>query len=405
VNPATRTLQQVDEYQQRHTPLGFVFGLTKKYGDDNGGVLVANLAYTSFVTLFPLLLVMVTVLGIVAAHDPSFRDSVKSAVAGQFPQIGTQLTNINALQKSSIIGLVIGVVTLIWGATGLAQAGLFTMAQVWNVPGPARLKYVPRLLRSLMFLGLLGGGVLLTTGLASLGSFVHKAFIFAVLAEILAALVNVAVYFGAFRVLTIPAVPSKKLLPGAVVGGILWTIVQAVGGYLVHHFESGDSVYGALFAPVLGLLAYIFLGVQITVYCAEINVVLARRLWPRALKAPPLTEADRSAMALQALQNQRRPEQHVDVSYDDRPEGEEPGELTPQTPEDVSPPADPDEVRAAAAARDLEQAEAQAEARAEAQRAAEEEARAAEEERASQPSRRGPASRLVSAVTAPFRSR
>jgi hypothetical protein len=67
--------------------------------------------------------------------------------------------------------------------------------------------------------------------------------------------------------------------------------------------------------------------------------VLARRLWPRAIVQPPLTEADRASMALQALQNQRRPEQHVEVTFDDRGLDVAESPLTPRTPEEVSPPA------------------------------------------------------------------
>jgi hypothetical protein len=52
---------------------------------------------------------------------------------------------------------------------------------------------------------------------------------------------------------------------------------------------------------------------------------LARRLWPRSVVQPPLTEADRVSMALQALQNQRRAEQQIEVTFSDRPPGTEPG--------------------------------------------------------------------------------
>jgi hypothetical protein len=80
---------------------------------------------------------------------------------------------------------------------------------------------------------------------------------------------------------------------------------------------------------------------QVTVYAAEINVVLARHLWPRSIIQPPLTEADRSSMALQALQNQRREEQNVTVSFNDRPRRERADPQTPRTPAQISPPADP----------------------------------------------------------------
>jgi YihY family inner membrane protein len=337
MNPAERILRKVDTTQQRFTPAAFVYGVIKKYGDDNGGVLVSNLAYSGFVSLFPLLLVLVTILGLVAAVNPAFRQDALNAVAKQVPLIGKELTgNVHELKRSSVIGLIVGLVVLVYGATGLAQAGLFTMEQVWNLPGPARPGYVQRLGRAVLFLSLLGAGVIVTTLLASLSTYGHNAPILAILAQVAAAVVNVAMYLGAFRVLTPKSVPSRWLLPGAAVGGIAWTLLQILGTYLVHHFLHSSSAYG-VFATVLGLLAWIFLAVKITVYAAEVNVVLARRLWPRAIVQPPLTEADRASMALQALQNQRREEQWVKVTFDDRKPGAKVPASTPQTPDQVHP--------------------------------------------------------------------
>jgi YihY family inner membrane protein len=340
MNPLERAIRSVDGTQRRFTPTAFVFGVIKKYGDDNGGVLVSNLAYSVFVSLFPLLLVLITVLGLVASIDASFKTDVLNAVAGQVPLIGNQLTgNVHQLKRSSVIGLIVGVAGLIWGSAGLAQAGLFTMEQVWNLPGPARPGYVQRLGRAGLFLGLLGGGVIVTTGLAALTTYLHSGLAFKIPLEVLTAAFNVGMYIGAFRALTPKGVPTRGLLPGAVTGGILWTVLQILGTWLVHHYLHSDTVYG-VFATVLGLLAWIYLAVEITVYCAEINVVLARRLWPRAIVQPPLTEADRASMALQALQNQRRPEQHIEVTFDDRESGAEAPARTPQTPDEVAPPAD-----------------------------------------------------------------
>ncbi len=189
----------------------------------------------------------------------------------------------------------------------------------------------------MLFLALLGGGVIVTTGLSSLDNYVFKGFGLDFLAVAVTATFSAGMYIGAFRVLTPKGVPIGKLLPGAVTAGILYTALQVLGTWLVHHYLHTDSVYG-VFATVLGLLAWIYLAVEITVYSAEINVVLVRRLWPRAIVQPPLTEADRASMALQALQNQRRPEQHIEVTFDDRPpEAAEPVR-TPQTPDEVAPP-------------------------------------------------------------------
>jgi YihY family inner membrane protein len=340
MNPVERAIRRVDATQRRYTPTAFVFGVIKKYGDDNGGVLVSNLAYSAFVSMFPLLLVLVTILGLIASVDPSFKADALNAVAGQVPLIGQTLTrNVHQLKRASVIGLIVGVLSLIWGSAGLAQSGLFTMGQVWNLPGPARPGYVQRLGRAGLFLCLLGGGVIVTTLLASLNTYGHNAFVFVVLAEMLAAAVNVGMYIGAFRVLTPKGVPVRNLVPGAITGGILWTVLQVLGTYLVHHYLHSDSVYG-VFATVLGLIAWIYLAVEITVYSAEINVVLARHLWPRAIVQPPLTEADRASMAMQALQNQRRPEQHIEVTFDDRQPGHDQSASTPRTPDEIAPPAD-----------------------------------------------------------------
>ena len=85
MNPAERAIRAVDHTQRRFTPTAFVFGVIKKYGDDNGGVLVSNLAYSAFVSLFPLLLILVTALGLVAAVNPAFRADVLKTVAKQVP--------------------------------------------------------------------------------------------------------------------------------------------------------------------------------------------------------------------------------------------------------------------------------------------------------------------------------
>jgi YihY family inner membrane protein len=317
MNPAEWVVRRLDGAQQRFTPAAFVFGVVKKFGDDNGGVLVTNLAFTAFLSLFPLLLVLTTILGLVASVEPSFRTDVINAVSGQIPLIGRTLTeNVEQLRRSSVIGLIVGLVALIWGATGLAQAGIFTMEQVWNLPGPDRPGFVQRLGRSGIFLGLLAIGVILTTLLTGLSTYGHNTAWLVIPAQLAAALVNVGMFVAAFRILTPKAVVVRRLLPGALVAGVCWTLLQLLGTYLVHHFLRSDSVYG-VFATVLGLIAWIYVAVRVIVYSAEVNVVLTRRLWPRSIVQPPLLKADRESLTLQALQNQRRKEQHVEVTFDE----------------------------------------------------------------------------------------
>lgn len=332
MNAVERAARRFDAFQQRNKVLSVLFGVIKKFGDDNGGILVSSLAQTAFGALFPLLLLLVTILGIVLASHPALRQSVLHSTLSQFPIIGSDLgSNIKALHRNSAAGLVIGIVGMVWGSLGLAQNGMFTMAQVWNVPGPARPSYLKRLLRSLSFLAVLVVGLVLSTFLAAGAPTARGSAALAAAGGALSAVVNFGEYLFAFRVLTPGNVSLRQLVPGSIVAGVGWTVLQSVGGFVVGHYLKNDSAVYGLFGLVLGLFAWIYLIAELTVYAAELNVVLARRLWPRGMVQPPLTDADRRSMAAQALQNQRRPEQRVDVSFEEgKDEGAEPAPGTAQ---------------------------------------------------------------------------
>lgn len=312
-----RVLRTIDRLQRQNVLLAFLFAVQKKIGDDNAGLLIANLTYTGFVTIFPLLLVLVTVLGIVVGGSSSLTHQLEGSVVRDFPIIGNQLlANVHALHRASAVSLAVGLIGLVYGTTGLAQTGLYTMEQVWNVPGTMRPGFLPRLGRSVGFLGVLAGSVIVSGFLASVGTSLPEGLAVRIGSEVVSALSNVAWFVAGFRILTPRMVATRRLLAGAVAGGIAWTLLEAFGSYLVSHDLKGDTAVYGFFAVVLGLLAWLYLAARIAVFCAEVNVVRAYHLWPRALVQPPLTEADERALALQATQNERRPEQHVQVRFD-----------------------------------------------------------------------------------------
>jgi YihY family inner membrane protein len=314
------SMRRLDSFQQHHLVPAFVFGVVKKFGDDNAGNLAVQMTYSLFVTVFPLLLLLVTILGIVLADDPSDRVRVLHSALGEFPIIGQQIGhNIHGLKRSSGFGLAVGILGLIYGSTGLAQVGQFSMAQIWNIPVAARPGYLPRMARSAIFLVVLALGLILSTALAGFGTFGRHNVWLGVVGEVLAVSVNVVLYFAAFRTLTPKQVKTKWLLPGVITGGVAWTVLQAAGGYVVGHDLKGASALYGLFGIVLGLMAWIYLGAEVTLYSAEINTVLHDRLWPRGLVHPPLTEADQRSLAYQATENQQRPEQEVVTRFSGRP--------------------------------------------------------------------------------------
>lgn len=309
--------------------LGFLYGVVKKYGDDRGGQLSALVAYYGFLSLFPLLLVLVTVLGVVAGSSSSLTRRIEHSALSQFPVIGSSgskgslANNIHALHDNSVIGLVVGMLALAWGSQGASQIGQFAMAQLWNIPGVHRPHFWNRLQRTGALMVVLGVFLILGSALAGIASAAGQAGLVRAGGEVGSLAANCVLYLLAFRVLTPKQIRLKDLVPGALVGAVGWTALQVGGTLLIaHQLRHTSQVYGT-FAIVLGLIGWIYLGAMLTMYAAEANVVLARRLWPRSMVRPPLTAADRRVLVAIAEQNVGHPEQRVTVRFDDA-EGEEP---------------------------------------------------------------------------------
>jgi YihY family inner membrane protein len=312
-----RVVRRVDGFQRRHMLLALPVGVVRKFGDDKGSSLAALVSYYGFLALFPLLLVLVTVLGIVAGRNSSVEKTVVGSAVSQFPIIGTELSaNIHALSRNGPVSLTIGLLAVLWGALGVTGAAQRVMAEVWNVKQVNRPGFWPRLARGLLTFAVLGVFILATSFLAGTStSGFTKLVPLRVLAGLFSVVLNTGVFVAAFRVLTPPEIPLGRLWPGAVLGGVGWSVLQALGGYLVgHQLRNTSQVYG-FFAVVLGAMWWIYLGATLTIYAAELNAVLFRRLWPRSITQPPLTPADEKALAALVVQEERRPEQEVTVRF------------------------------------------------------------------------------------------
>jgi YihY family inner membrane protein len=318
VNRVERLLRAVDRFQQRHGLLGFPVGVVKKYGDDQGGKKAALLAHYGLLCLFPLLLVFVTVLGYALAGDPELQDAVVDTLARQFPVIGTQLEDSIRTIQGSGVALVVGILGTLWGGLGITQSFQDALNDVWNIPRRRRPNFWWRLARGLGALLLVAGEVVAATVLAQRGvagpGLGGRAVLLAG-----SFLLNLLLLVVLFQVLTGIAVRWRQLVPGAAVGALGWSVLQSVGVSIVgRQLEQANLVYG-VFAVVIVLLGWLYLGSQLVLYAAEINVVLARRLWPRSLLQPPLTEPDRRVLTDLARVEERRPEQRVQVTF--LPEG------------------------------------------------------------------------------------
>jgi len=338
VEPAaipSRGVDALDAYQRRHRWLGFPLAVLYKFGDDQGAYLTALITYYGFLSLFPLLLLLVTILGFVLQSDPALQAKLVDSTLTELPIIGSQLRDdVHALTGSGV-GLAIGIVGTIYGCLGAAGATQNAFNRAWAVPRNERPNPIKVRLRSLLLLLVLGLGVLVTATLSGLtaGGNVLGQDVgpwLGIAAIPMATLVNVGLFLLAFRVLTAGQVPTRHLRVGAIVAGVGWQVVQIVGTQvLTHTLQGASQVYG-VFGLVLGLIAWIYLLALVIVLAVEINVVAQRQLWPRSLLTPftdsvHLTAADKRAYSAYAESERHKGFQVVDVDFGPRQDDEADG--------------------------------------------------------------------------------
>jgi YihY family inner membrane protein len=314
--------ERLDRFQRKHPWAGFPLAVVYKYFDDFGAYLAALLTYYGFVSLFPLLLLLSTILGFVLSGDPRLQHEVLTSALRQFPVIGGDLAQPKRLGGGPV-GLVVGILGSLYGGLGVAQAFQYAANTVWAVPRNNRPNPFRARGRSLLLLATAGSAVLGTTVLSIVGGggagALGAAGRFLALAASVA--VNIAVLIFAFRFAPARRLSVRDVTPGAIAAAVIWQLLQSFGVIYVRHVVEHASATNAVFALVLGLLAFLYITTTAVLLCAEINVVRVSHLHPRSLLTPftdnvLLTAGDRRAYSRQAKAQRSKGFEHVDVNFD-----------------------------------------------------------------------------------------
>jgi YihY family inner membrane protein len=312
----SRALEGIDQFQRSHAWLAFPVAVIKKFGDDRASRLAALVSYYGFFSLFPLLLILVTVLGFVLSGQEELRRQVVDAILGQFPELGRPIRDSVGSLRGSGLGVAAGFAGLLWAGMGVMQALQDAMNTVWDVPIKVQPNFWEKRLRALLMLGLLGVGFLLTSFLAAVGRIPALAR-FGPGGLVMSLAFDLAIFLLAFRLLTDRELAWGVLFPGAAVGAAGWVGLQWLGGFYVDRVMDGASHTYGFFAAVIGLLSWMYLLAQWVVLAAEVNVVRHDRLWPRTFFGDTLREHDREALVRYAKVQERRREQVVDVRFEE----------------------------------------------------------------------------------------
>lgn len=323
----TASIGPVDRFQRKHPVIGFPLAVIYKYFDDQGAYLSAIITYYAFIAIFPVLLLSTSILGFVLQGNPDLQERLLNSALSQFPIIGDQLGRPEGLQGSRT-AIVVGAIAATYGAMGLGQAVQNAANIAWSVPRNSRANPFLLRFRSLVFLSIGGIGILAIAIASSvlanpdaMGADLQPSI--SVISRIVGFLLTVGIFAAIFRLISLRRARTRAVLPGALVTGVLWQGLQVVGNTYVREVIGKANQVNQTFALVLGLLAFVYIAAIMVMLGLEVNVVLRRHLYPRALLTPftdnvVLTEADQKAYAAYAKSQRHKGFQNVVVTFDDR---------------------------------------------------------------------------------------
>jgi YihY family inner membrane protein len=312
---AERQVRRADRFQQRHTVIAFPWAVVQKFGNDQAGSKAALMAYYGLFALFPLLLLLATILGFVLSGNPALREQLIDSALGNFPVVGDQIRSDVHPLEGNTTALIIGIAGTVYGSLGIGFASQNAMNTVWNIPYVHWPNIWKRYARTFGVIGLLGLAVVSSTALAAFATAVARGMTATVLGVAGSVVVNLGLFLLAFMVLTAEPLRPRDVAVGVICATAFWETLQLIGTwYVTKGLRTTSPTYG-FFAVVITLLSWLYLGSQLTLWAAEINVVLRYRLWPRSVTQPPLTRADRLTLVRLAQMEVRRPEEVVTTSF------------------------------------------------------------------------------------------
>lgn len=232
-----------------------------------GGPLAAAVTLAGFLSLFPLLLLAIAVLGFVSAGDVDFAGEAVERLGLQGRAAEQVLDTIHTAEDSRAVASVVGLVGLAWSGLRVVDALEAALNATWQTTGRG-------LTGKLVGAGwLVGAGLLFLATLALTPALAVLPGPAAVATALAGVVVDTVLFLWMFRTLTNVAVPWRAHLPGAVAGGLGLEVLKLIGGvYLPRTVASASALYGSL-GVVFGILAWLALSARLVVYASALNVV------------------------------------------------------------------------------------------------------------------------------------
>jgi YihY family inner membrane protein len=313
-----RGVRWFDDVQQTRWWLAHPIGTVRKYADDRGTAFANLVTFQIFLGMLPLLVVVLTVFHEILERREDIADAVLESTLAQFPVIGEQLERDLSTLAVSGPWVAVSILGLLWTATGIYHGMQLAMNQVWNVEGVGRQGFVSRHVRALL-LFILVIAAAIGTAFFDVANFLLwlPTPAVGVVAALIQSLISATLLMGILRLTVAPEVAWTRLVPAAVLAGLFWQLLQRVGAWIVtDQLVEARNLYGGIGFVVVTLL-WINLLARSVVFANEWAVVSWDELWPRRIAQPPLTEADRRVLERLVRNERRRPEEHLQVWFDE----------------------------------------------------------------------------------------
>ena len=317
---ARDTLKRLDSYQRRHPALSLPIAVIRKFVEDESTGLASQIAFWAFFSVFPLLLILVTLLGYFL--PPSLQRAVLGQVASFFPLLGTDSVGYLSGQWWT---LVLGGISALWSGSLVVTTSQSAFNSVWEIPMAKRPSFAAQIRRSFVALIIIGLGLVVSTIITSYiiaGAAAENLGVVGRLAGYLIAVaLDVGLFLAAFRLLTDRQIATRDVVPGALLSGVVFWMLQQLSSLIISRYlHNAARTYGN-FATVIAMLWWFYLQSIVILLGAQLNVVLKERLHPRALVDTPATEADYRAYEAYAKERTYHDDEHVEAEFPRHPRG------------------------------------------------------------------------------------
>jgi uncharacterized BrkB/YihY/UPF0761 family membrane protein len=270
----------INHIQQKNKFVSFVVAVINKYSKDGAGRYAVLLTYYLFTSLFPLLLVVTTIIDRIPGSDPHIRNTVIRGITNYFPLLGNQLsTDVHSIHSSGLV-LILGVLFIIYGTRGVAGSFGNGIRQIWAID-KSEVEGFPKSTLKNLYLVIVGGlGFILASTSAALASSAGHGVGFRLLSIVIDALLLFCLFTFIINVCLPRHIKLKEIGLGAACATTGLVILQIAGSYIIgHELKHLDALY-SYFALALGLLFWLYLQAQVLFYAIEVSVVSSKKLWP-----------------------------------------------------------------------------------------------------------------------------